>query len=201
MVEWSRLFNKQIEKQYGYPSKENHHIIVGYSLGARLAMHLLQDNPKLWDAAVLVSAHTGMNMNENRLLADRAWADKFRSNPWDEVMNAWEDQEVFRVGSTRFTREEKYYQRELLAEILTHWSVGHQKDFQTFLQSAPVPILWCAGLNDRAYTERAKKLSLSHPQSKIALFSEAGHRVPWDQPKKFIFELEAFINSLKRMVK
>src|SRR5258708_3665465 len=35
-------------------------ILLGYSLGGRLAMHLLLAQPKLWDAAIFISANPGL---------------------------------------------------------------------------------------------------------------------------------------------
>lgn len=197
MSEWSDIFNVRIAKSYGIPDQKQLNILIGYSLGGRLALHLIHNNPKLWSSAVLISTHPGLNYCEDRINADALWAHHILSQQWGDVMSAWNSQGVFHNSKTP-VREECQYNKDLLSKILTHWSVGKQQNFQPWLETLEIPILWCVGANDKNQAERAKELSLAHPQSKVALFSKAGHRVPWDQPKEFIIELESFINAQRR---
>ena len=74
-------------------------VLMGYSLGGRLAMHALILQPDLWDAAVIISAHGGLETAEERqqrCLADEQWAIRFENEPWQTLMQAWNTREVFR---------------------------------------------------------------------------------------------------------
>src|SRR6476661_7376674 len=48
---WAREFNSNIEGK---------NILVGYSMGGRLAMHALIDDHTKWSGAVFISAHPGL---------------------------------------------------------------------------------------------------------------------------------------------
>ena len=41
-------------------------VLIGYSLGGRLALHALTQQPQLWDAAVLISPHPGLRSHGER---------------------------------------------------------------------------------------------------------------------------------------
>src|ERR1700722_16825830 len=46
------------------PSTSGPRILLGYSLGGRLAMHALLGQTSKWDAAVMISAHPGLSSDE-----------------------------------------------------------------------------------------------------------------------------------------
>ena len=67
-------------------------VLVGYSMGGRLALQALIDGAP-FDRAVIISA--GLNLEENRderRARDEAWARRFESDPWDEVIRDWNAQ-------------------------------------------------------------------------------------------------------------
>ena len=85
-------------------SHDGHHlrILLGYSLGGRLALHALTQQPQMWDAAIILSAHPGLSTDEERagrLTHDQAWAAHFLHDSWPEVMAAWNEQAVFRSST------------------------------------------------------------------------------------------------------
>ncbi|HEV8433755.1 MAG TPA: alpha/beta fold hydrolase, partial [Thermoanaerobaculia bacterium] len=64
-------------------------VLVGYSMGGRLALQALVANAA-FDRAVIISA--GLNLEEGReerRARDEAWAKRFESDAWDEVMRDW----------------------------------------------------------------------------------------------------------------
>src|SRR5262249_13235955 len=123
LKQWAVCFNAYVEKK---PRRRN--ILMGYSLGGRLAMHVLLQNPTLWDSAILISAHPGLEsleLKQKRHASDNAWALRFKSESWEPLMQAWNQQEVFK-DSTIVQRVEHDFSRELLADTLIHWSLAHQ---------------------------------------------------------------------------
>lgn len=168
---WAKDFNNTVDS---VPHKKN--ILVGYSLGGRLALHAALDQPGLWDQVVLVSTHLGLERgHRERLSHDSVWAERFRNDEWETVVNEWNSQSVFE-SSLEFSRLEKDFDRELLASYLTYFSLGSQKK----ISSLPVNIHHLVGEKDGQY--RAL-----YPDAEV--ITDAGHRVHLDNPaalKKFI---------------
>ncbi len=91
LVAWAKAFNKFVNR------REGPRLLLGYSMGARLAMHALIDSPELWSGAIFVSGHPGLKSSEKqqRLDRDNYRADRFLQDPWDILMRDWEAQPLF----------------------------------------------------------------------------------------------------------
>lgn len=193
---WAQTFNEAHPRQHSTT-----HVLMGYSLGGRLALHALLSPMSPWDAAIIISAHPGLASHKDkqaRLKKDLVWAERFEKESWNDLMAAWESQEVFAKSTHRFNRKEIDCDRSQLAEMLRRWSLGCQENLLPRLQSLSLPILWIAGENDLAYRDRALSLQLAHPLSRIWIAPNAGHRVPWEQPSLFQDELRIFNTKAQR---
>lgn len=188
--EWSGRFNANIKKT----SHKN--ILLGYSLGGRLAMHALLSNPDLWDGAIIVSAHPGLTSaaeREARLSLDRQWAARFLNDSWEPLMNDWNANSVFANLPFPFQRNEKDFNRKNLSENLLNWSLGHQEPLSQRLEKLSIPILFLAGDLDTKYCHVAKQCSHF---AEVSIIPNAAHRLPWDQPNSFIKKIDKFIGGL-----
>lgn len=190
MQSWAAQFNS---KHHTHDKQS----LLGYSLGGRLALHLLIDNPKRWSSAVIVSAHLGLDQSEKkqRSKIDAEWASRFENDPWDQLMNDWNHRKVFN-HSFAFERKEKGYSRSILANVLRTWSLSHQEDLRERIAELPIPILWIAGENDLIYAEQASKVQLCHPLSEVWIVPKAGHRAPWQHPEIFLLKLSQFLEMV-----
>lgn len=187
-------------KAWGNAFKPEQRILLGYSLGGRLALHALAAEPSRWEAAVIISTHPGLKSEgekQKKLLNDRSWADRFRTEPWPKLMEAWNRQPVFLGRPQTLKRNESDYNRELLGEMLTGWSLGTQEDLSGIIAMLPMPILWIAGEDDVAYSKLAKSLTFANPRSKVWIAPQAGHRVPWEQSEMFCQQVRAVIPAKK----
>lgn len=193
LEEWGKHFNSVVKSEEKSPN-----ILMGYSLGGRLALHALIQQPDLWDAAIIISAHLGLESEEakqQRKLSDEHWAKRFETESWDSLIKAWNQQALFNNDSY-FERKEMDYDRAILADFIRIWSLANQTYLLPNLNALKMPILWIAGEKDFSYAEQAKKLVLQHPQSRVWIAPEAGHRVPWQKPKQFLETLNYFITDL-----
>ena len=69
-------------------------LILGYSMGGRLALHALTAAPEKWRAAIIVSAHPGLvSGQQERREEDREWASLSRGN-WTSFLDQWNRQDV-----------------------------------------------------------------------------------------------------------
>lgn len=170
------------------------HVLLGYSLGGRLALHALLHAPARFRAAILISTHPGLSTEAERAERrerDAVWARRFMNDPWADVVGAWEDQPVF--GQTnRVARREDSYSRESLRGALLGWSLGTQKDLRPELAELPptLPLIWVAGARDGKFARLAEDASAIRGEARIV--AEAGHRVPWDRPDALCAILEEF---------
>lgn len=175
LQEWAIRFNRDVGTTL--PK-----LLMGYSLGGRLAMHAITQNPEYWSGAILISCHPGLSCHikrEERLKKDIIWAEKFEKEPWHNLMTQWNAQEPFKF-SKPCVRNEEDYSREQLSAMLRYWSVGNQENLTAKLQTLSIPILWIAGKQDFTYASLAESLSFAHPKSKRWIADGAGHRVPWE---------------------
>lgn len=189
---WARNFNQQIDDAYP--------ILLGYSLGGRLAMNALMDAPDLWKGAIIVSGHLGLKSQqekEARYISDCEWAERFRTEEWDQLLHHWNAREMFTTASFAFDRKESDYNREHLAKAISTWSLGNQAEMTQFLAELSIPVLWIAGKNDLTYKARAKQVSFKHHLSRVWIAPDSGHRVPWEQQQSFTLQLQQFLNDIR----
>ena len=62
LTQWGKAFNAFAE-----PGS----LLLGYSLGGRLALHALCDNPGRWQGAILISAHPGLRCSKEKETRER----------------------------------------------------------------------------------------------------------------------------------
>lgn len=175
-------------------------ILLGYSLGARLALRALIDSPQKWSAAVIVSGHPGLEtelQRQERVLADEVWARRFETESWEELMDSWSGQPVLATSTVCPVRCESDFSRKQLAEVLRTWSLGRQENLKGQVEALDIPILWIAGENDSKFAAIARSMSLKHPKSTVWIAKETGHRVPWEKSIEFIEQLDTFLNKIK----
>jgi 2-succinyl-6-hydroxy-2,4-cyclohexadiene-1-carboxylate synthase len=192
---WAKQFNDWIVLQNKKPS-----VLMGYSLGGRFALHALVDRPEQWQAAIIVSAHSGFandQERDKRKQQDQKWAERFEKEEWATLMQAWNAQEVFMQDDFHFDRQERDYQRQQLMNIFIHGSLAQQADLRSHIALLPIPILWITGSRDIRYSQLAQALSFAHPLSRWQKVEQAGHRVPWSQPLIFSQLIQAFLAQIQ----
>ncbi len=161
-------------------------IFLGYSLGGRLGLHLLENNPDLFDHYIFLSTNPGLpeheqNEKNKRLMTDMKWASLISEKNWDEFQKEWNAQTVF-LGST--AEPQRYvtdYDIDKLKRALVMWSVSQQQDFSDIIQDYQNKITWVVGEKDEKYVARAEEMK----QKKILLDYKrisSGHRIWLDQP-------------------
>src|SRR5437016_10101203 len=169
-------------------------VLLGYSMGGRLALQSLIDGAP-FDRAVIVSA--GLNFEdgrEERRARDEAWAKRFESDSWDDVMRDWNAQPVF--GGDAVQRDERDYDRNELARQLRQNSPGALPPLAPRLHEIAIPILWIAGERDPQYVAIGRRAVSLLPNAELWICPGAGHRVPWEQPDRFIDQLRRFFAPL-----
>lgn len=174
-------------------------LLLGYSLGGRLALHALLATPGRWHGAVIVSAHLGLDQAEERAArraGDEHWAARFRDESWDTLLAAWNAQDVFGGRAAPLDRPADAFDRSALAHALTAWSLGTQTPLTPALATLRLPILWIAGADDPRYVAQGEAAARACPNVTLRIAPAAGHRVPWEQPDWFRDEVVGFVRGI-----
>ena len=162
-------------------------VLLGYSMGGRLALDLLQRRP--FEKAVIISA--GLNApDQARRARDEAWARRFETEEWTSLMRDWNAQEVF--GGHVVERREEDFDRHELARQLRELSPAVLPPPR--LESIETPILWVAGEQDAKYVAIARQAVARLPHAELWICPNAGHRVPWEQPEALVQQLRLFLD-------
>lgn len=191
---WAKNFNQKIKVQFPRGPR----VLVGYSLGGRLALQALKQEPDLYDRAIFISTNPGLQRDkekQERIANDEQWAKKFLEYPWETLMREWNAQGVFKDSLSEPQRLEANYQRPLLAEALTAWSLAKQEDFRELIAQQSQKILWVSGEKDIKFASIAMDLKKRSPQIETEILPKASHRVLFDQPSELAQKMISFIEN------
>jgi 2-succinyl-6-hydroxy-2,4-cyclohexadiene-1-carboxylate synthase len=162
-------------------------VLIGYSMGGRLALQVLEG--QRFAKAVIVSA--GINApDQERRKRDQEWARRFESEEWTSLTADWNAQPVF--DGHVVERREEDYDRAALARQLIDWSPAVLAPPR--LELIETPVLWVAGERDTKYVEIARRAVELLPHGESWICPGAGHRVPWEQPDAFVSQLRRFLD-------
>jgi 2-succinyl-6-hydroxy-2,4-cyclohexadiene-1-carboxylate synthase len=203
-AEWASNFNQYVQSE---TKGVGQNILVGYSLGGRLALQALAQKPGMWSKALLISTNPGFNDNRKsfdpaseertqRWMNDSYWAEEFLTRPWDMVMRNWNAQPVFGGGSTEPARLEKDYLREALGLALTQWSLAQQSNMRVVLNELCNKVSWIVGERDEKFVEMTQKLTEAVAGLRFEIVPEASHRVLFDRPRDVAEKIKNLIQQL-----
>lgn len=193
---WAKAFNQKTVLDCA--SDENR-FLVGYSLGGRLALHALIENPTIWAGAVIIGAHPGSDNTAQRetwLKNDQNWAKRFLEEPWEPLMREWDALSVFGGIPNPCPRSEADFDRNEIARTFVNFSKGRQ-DYLTprLIETDLPPILYLSGDKDSTYTKLGRELAELCSVIEHKAIPGAAHRVPWENPERFVEEVKTFLEQ------
>jgi len=182
---WAEHFCNKVAK---YSSDTKHHLI-GYSLGGRLGLHAILHNPELWQSAMIIASDTGLAKEEDRvkqLAWDEAWAKRFLSEDWDNLLTEWNRLSVFQGIENPNPPLEHEFSRQAITECFIKFSKGKQEDLMQELSNLnKPPICYVTGTKDKKYSDKGRALALACKIIEHIQIENAGHRVPWENVEGF----------------
>lgn len=195
LSQWAAAFNAEVRAAGG---EEN--VLIGYSMGGRLAFHALLDDPPLWQKAVIVSAHPGLIDEVERLhrMADDAeWAAAALTSDWKIFLEKWDAQGVLRGPVERpdpDPRMRLVNRRRAIARSFMEWSLGKQDNLRDRFFEISCPLLWLTGQGDEKFTSLACE-SIDLLPSGHHRILPGGHRLPWENPDQFLQEVRTMLRT------
>ena len=172
--------------------------LLGYSMGGRMALHALLEENHPWQAAVIVSAHPGLENESERATRrslDAEWATRALTGNWQQFLDAWNAQPVLGNAAIRDPQASGrlMQRRREVARSFVDWSLGAQEPLWPRLGEISIPVLWIAGENDAKFRALAERATALMPNAHLATAPGAGHRVPWDADEWFAEKVASFL--------
>jgi 2-succinyl-6-hydroxy-2,4-cyclohexadiene-1-carboxylate synthase len=178
-------------------------VVLGYSLGGRLAVHLALQ--PAWrerlGGLVLVGASAGLpdaRARADRLAADALWIQRL-SQGLETFWSAWDEQPVFatRRALPRFTRAFPDFIRQgqdagQLAAAMAAFGLGRMAPVHDKLGHIQAPVRLLVGERDDKFRALAEDLLAGLPHAQLHLAPGAGHDVPLEAPESILCALQAF---------
>lgn len=180
-------------------------VLVGYSMGARLAIGIAIEAPRLCDALVLISGNPGLESDDarqQRWLADQDVAARIESQPLEEFLADWYQQAVFaslpnEIRESEIRRKLNQSSSDWPSILRTH-CVARQPNYWPQLSQLAMPVLVVAGQNDEKYRNIANRFSHQGPSDNVTttIIPDCGHIVHREQPAALVQTLRDFVNLL-----
>jgi 2-succinyl-6-hydroxy-2,4-cyclohexadiene-1-carboxylate synthase len=180
-------------------------VLVGYSLGGRLALRAALRSPDSFRAVVLVGATAGIE--EGPLRAARAEADEklaswMEAMPIEDIVGLWERQPLFADQPDALVEEQRpgrlSHDPRSLALLLRTAGQGVLEPVWHELRSLELPVLAIAGARDDGYTRAAKRIASTAPNGRVAIVENAGHAAHLQRPDEVAGLISEFLDSAVR---
>jgi 2-succinyl-6-hydroxy-2,4-cyclohexadiene-1-carboxylate synthase len=174
---------------------------IGYSLGARVALHCALQSSSSVKRLVLCGATPGLRSNEERearRVADENIAQSIEQTPLADFLNTWTRQAIF----DGYVPDEKDISIRLcnkasgLAMSLRTLGTGTQEDLWERLPQLPMPVLLVTGEEDHKFSNIAVEMkALIGTTAQHIQIPQCGHSVPFQKPAEFCSVVSQFILS------
>jgi 2-succinyl-6-hydroxy-2,4-cyclohexadiene-1-carboxylate synthase len=172
--------------------------VVGYSLGARLALGLALRHPLRVSRLTLISGHPGLTSEVERIerrAADERWCELLRSRGSAAFVDAWQAQPLW---ATQATLDEATLARKR-SERLSHDPAGlvhslrvtglaEMPNYRHALAQIDVPLTLCAGALDAKFRSLAEQMAKAVAHAELCIVDGAGHDLLLERPE-FIAEV------------
>ena len=169
--------------------------VLGYSLGARIALRLAVAHPTAVRRLVLESPSAGIADTADRAArrqADEDLASRIERDGIDAFVTQWESLPIFAsqrllpaARRARIRAMRRSNSPEGLAASLRGAGRGSMEPLFDRLPAVSVPTLVIAGTLDGAGRTQAEAVAAGIPQVRLALVPEAGHTPHDEQPTAF----------------
>lgn len=178
---------------------------LGYSLGARAALHVAVAHPEAVRTLVLEGASPGIADSVERAAratADARLAESIERDGLERFVDAWLAQPLF-ATQARLPDDVRARERARrlegsvagYASALRAMGTGTQQPLWGHLGAIRARVLLLAGLRDVKYCSIARAMAASLPDARVAIVPGAGHAVHLEQPDAWLDQVESFLHG------
>jgi len=179
-------------------------ILVGYSMGGRLALYFSLKYPEMVKGLVMESANPGITDSKDRQ-ARATWddknADRIQTEGLASFLLDWYEMPLFASlkaipGLKNGLRHQRAKQDPgNMARIIRSLSPGRQTDLWEQLPDLSPSTLLVAGLLDEKYTIICQQMAKIIPDNNLALLPGCGHNAHLEYPNYFVEILQNWLSS------
>ena len=169
--------------------------MLGYSMGARIALHLAVAAPERLSALVLESGSPGLADPADRATrraSDEELAGRIEREAIAAFVDGWEKLPLFASQQTlppdmrkRLRMQRLQNSPTGLANSLRGMGTGAQESLWERLAQITAPTLIVAGGLDRKFGLIAREMAKGLPRAELELVHDAGHAVHLERPEVF----------------
>ncbi|MBK8479692.1 MAG: alpha/beta fold hydrolase [Proteobacteria bacterium] len=159
--------------------------LLGYSMGARLALGLVGRHPALVSEALLIGCHPGLDdarARRERAEQDAPWVALLRREGIAAFVAAWERRPLFAsqatVAAPRLAAQRAIrlaHDPEQLALALERLGLAQMPDHGPLLRRPPLPLHLVCGARDKRFVALGRRLCAASPALTLTLLPHAGH--------------------------
>lgn len=181
-------------------------VLVGYSLGGRLALRLIGLAPKRFAACIAIGAHLGLRdeaSRAERIVSDARWSSLLRDRGVEAFATEWEAQALFasqamvepaRLAERR--RARRLHDSLSLAQSLDALSLGRMPDLRCGIATYEGPLRFVVGEHDSKFVAFAAEGAALGRRSKATIVSGVGHDVLLERPDAVDAMLQEVLGEL-----
>lgn len=173
-------------------------ILIGYSLGGRVAMDLMAHELLPQQKGLIVEGgHFGLPEGERdaRLRNDAVWAERFAQEDLPSVLADWYRQPVFASVPEDIKAQWRSIRAKndgkALAKMLQATSLANQTELLPKLMECNLPKLYVCGEQDVKFRALADNSPFD-----VALVARAGHNAHFEQPLRFVERIISFVKQV-----
>ena len=180
-------------------------VIVGYSMGGRLALYLALRHPDRLSGLLLESASPGLEDPGDRAArraADGERAARLEGGDFEGFLRDWYRQSLF----APLARDEELLRRTIegklgndpaeLAKSLRGMGTGNQPSLWGEISGLRVPSLAVAGELDEKFVGISRRMASLNPGIRAAVVPGAGHNVHAEVSAAYLSLLEGFLSAV-----
>lgn len=176
--------------------------LVGYSMGARMALHAALQHPEHIERLVLISGTPGIETEAERLsriTSDNTLADHIETVGVHQFIEEWLSNSLFSGLSREMAQiDERVKNRASgLAASLRFAGTGTQKPLWTELHQLQMPVLIVVGEDDDKFVSIGQRMAAAISHSTFEIIRHAGHTAHLEQVDVFVDTLVTWLQSTK----
>jgi 2-succinyl-6-hydroxy-2,4-cyclohexadiene-1-carboxylate synthase len=179
-------------------------ILVGYSMGGRIALYLAIHFPQYFPGVILESASPGLSSQlerDRRRAKDSKLAEQLESLDFANFLQQWYGNPLF-ASLVRHPHYSEAIARRLcndpnqLAKSLRLVGLGTQPTLWKSLPEMQIPLLLIVGELDPKFIKINQMMANSCPQASLYRINGTGHNVHFENPLQFSQLLKYFAAKL-----
>lgn len=186
-----------------YPRTSGPEILVGYSMGGRVALNWAVSKPSRFSALILIGAHPGLEAPDDRttrIAQDDARAEAISRDGATAFCRNWAKVPLI---ATQNRIQAPFYD-DMQARrsrndahglaLSARWTgTGRMEPMWDRLDEIRIPTWVVAGADDPKYVEIGGRIARAISGAKLSVIDGAGHAAHLERPEVFLAGLDAFL--------